>query len=63
MAGFDTAIGNLESCLRIAKELGDRLAEGVVYDSLGSIYLNLGDLKSAIDNYERYLKIAKELGD
>ena len=50
-------------CLKIAKELGDRLGKGKAYCNLGNSHLNLGEFEKAFDCHESYLKIATEVGD
>ena len=63
LGGFKTAIENHESCLKIAKDVGDRAGEGRSYGNLGNAYQNLGDFKRAIEYHERHLKIATEVED
>ena len=56
---------NLENYVRhlnIAKQSGDKAAEGRAYCTLGIAYNNLGDFKQAIDYHKQDLSIAKELG-
>ena len=49
--------------LSIAKETGDRAAEGRAYCILGNTHQSLGDFKRAIEYQKQYLDIAKEMGD
>ena len=63
MGDFKTAIACLKHHLNIAKEEGDKAAEGRAYSSLGNTYHSLGDFETAIDYHERYLKNAKDVGD
>ena len=49
--------------LNIAKDISDRSGEGIAYESLGSTYFYLGDLKKAIEHHQRHLSISKEVGD
>ncbi|XP_078350819.1 tetratricopeptide repeat protein 28-like [Oculina patagonica] len=48
--------------LSIAKELGDKAAEGRSYLNLAIAYQSLGDFNQAIDYHKQRLSIAKELG-
>ncbi|XP_068675430.1 tetratricopeptide repeat protein 28-like [Montipora foliosa] len=52
-----------EQDLRIAKEVGDRAAEGDANGNLGNAYYSLGNFKRAIEYYEQHLSIAKKVGD
>ena len=63
LGDFKTALEYYQRHLKIAKELGDRSAEGKANGCIGHAYLLLGDFKSSKDYHERHLKIAKELGD
>ena len=53
----------LDAALSTARELGDRRGEGVVLNSLGTAYGDLGEVRKAIEFYEQSLAIARELGD
>ena len=56
---------NLEHHMRdlnIAKQSGDKAAEGHAYSTLGIAHNNLGDFKQAIDYHKQALRITKELG-
>ena len=48
--------------LSIAKETGDRSAEGRACCMLGNAYQSLGEFKQAIEYHKQYLSIAKEMG-
>ena len=50
-------------CLVIAKLMGNRAFEGRVYNNLGFVWGNLGDLQKAIYYHNLQLNIAKEMGD
>ena len=49
--------------LEIAKEVGDKVGEGISYGNLGNAYQGLGQFKTAIQYHQRHLEIAKEVGD
>ncbi|CAH8826474.1 unnamed protein product [Trichobilharzia szidati] len=49
--------------LELARELGDRPAEGRALGSLANIYYLMSNFNEAIECYEARLKIAKEYGD
>lgn len=53
----------LKSCIKISKEVGDRLAERFAYEDLGKAYAGLQDFKNAIHYHDRCFQIAKEDGD
>ncbi len=50
-------------CLVIAKEVGNRSGEGLVYGGLGIAYTALGDFSKGIEYYVQDLAIAKEVVD
>jgi tetratricopeptide (TPR) repeat protein len=47
--------------LTIAKEVGDRAGEGIVYGNLGNAYGSQGDYTKAIEYHTQRLAIAKEV--
>jgi tetratricopeptide (TPR) repeat protein len=49
--------------LFIAREIGDRQAEGIALGILGIAYDSLGNYSEAIEYYQQYLAIAREIGD
>jgi len=49
-----------QQAMEIAKEIGNKHAEGNNLGYLGNAYRNLGELRKAIEYYEQALKIAKE---
>ena len=57
------AIEYHEKALAIAREIGDRRAEGAALGNLGIAYEDLGDARKAIEYYEQALAIAREIGD
>ena len=63
LGDFKTAMEYHERHLKIAKELGNKVGEGISYGNLGNVFHGLGDFKTAMEYHERDLKIAKELGD
>ncbi|XP_041862985.1 G-protein-signaling modulator 2-like isoform X2 [Melanotaenia boesemani] len=52
-----------EANLSVAKELGDRAAQGRTCGNLGNTYYLLGDFQSSVAAHEKRLLIAKEFGD
>lgn len=58
---LQTAINSYELCLKITRDVGDRLGEGRAYSNLGHCYWNFGDSMKALECYEHCLKIAKEM--
>ena len=48
--------------LSIAKEQGNRVGEGIAYNSLGAAYFYLGDMQQAIECFTRSLNIVQEFG-
>ena len=48
--------------LRIAKEQGNILEEGKVYNNLGAAYFHLGDFQQAIECFTQSLNIVQEFG-
>ncbi|XP_015761562.1 PREDICTED: tetratricopeptide repeat protein 28-like [Acropora digitifera] len=62
LGDYQKAIVNLEKWLTIAKEIGDRKAEGLAYGNIGVAYQLLGDYRQAIMNHKRDLNIAKDIG-
>ena len=56
-------INRFNQCLIIAKLMGDRAEEGRVYNNLGIVWGNLGDVQKAIDYHNLQLNIARELKD
>jgi tetratricopeptide (TPR) repeat protein len=57
------AIGYYEKALRIAKEIGDRINEGIWLGNLGNAYSDLGDMNKAVEYFEKAFRITKETGD
>lgn len=49
--------------LAILGQFGDRYTEGVVLNSLGDVYVFLGDSHRASECYRRSLTIFREIGD
>ena len=49
--------------LSIAQEIGDRAAEGIILNNIGSVYLNQGQYAQALEYYQQALSIAQEIGD
>ena len=49
--------------LKIAKEVKDKVGEGMSYCGLGKNFFSLGDTRKAINYHERHLEIAKEVED
>ncbi len=60
---FRKAIHYYELYLKIAKEVGDKAAEGAAYSCIGNAFVSLGVFRKAKDYFELHLKIAKEVGD
>ena len=60
---FNTAIKYHQRHLEIAKEVGDKVGEGISYGNLGNAYHSLGEFKTAIKYHQHHLEIAKEVGD
>lgn len=57
------AIECYEQALIIARELGNREAEGDVFGGMGNVYAAMGDTRRAIALFEQRLIIAREIGD
>ena len=49
--------------ISIAKEIGDRAAEGCGYGNLGDAYESLSEFQRAIEYHNQHLSIAKEVGN
>ena len=49
-----------ESCLKIAKNLGERIREGVAYANLASCYFGMKDYEKAIEFYEPSINCMEE---
>ena len=49
--------------MKIAKEIGNREAEGRGYGNLGNVNYSLGDFRKASEYHKKHLKIATEIGD
>ena len=49
-----------ESCLKIAKNLGERIREGVAYANLASCYFGMKDYEKAIEFYELSINCMEE---
>jgi len=60
---FEEAIKFYDGALTIAREIGNRDAEGNHLGNLGSVYRDLGQIEKAIEYYEQALTIAQEIGD
>jgi tetratricopeptide (TPR) repeat protein len=52
-----------EQALAIAREIGDRSAEGRQLGSLASCYADLGQTQRAMELHKQALAIAREIGD
>jgi tetratricopeptide (TPR) repeat protein len=57
------AIEYFQQALAIARDIGDRQAEGACLGNLGSAFSDLGDEGQAIDYRQQSLSIARETGD
>ncbi len=57
------SIESHEAALVIARELGNRKAEGATLANLGLSYAALGQPRQAIQTYKQHLVIAREVGD
>jgi len=57
------AIEYYKDVLAIAREIGDRRAEGAGLGNLGLAYSDRGEVAQAIDYYQQALEIAREIGD
>jgi tetratricopeptide (TPR) repeat protein len=53
----------LEDALKAARQLKERLSEGVALGNLGLAYYSLGEVRRAIEYHEQDLEIAREIGD
>ena len=63
LGDYKKAIEFYQQSLSIAKEIGEKGSEGVVYGNLGSAYASLNDYKKAIKFHQQSLSIAKEIGN
>jgi tetratricopeptide (TPR) repeat protein len=63
LGDFSKAIKYHEQGLAIAKEVGDRAAEGRAYANLGNAYQSQGDFSKAVEKHGQHLAIAKEVSD
>ena len=59
MGDFRTAKSYLKRCLKIAKEMSNKLMEGQAYNNLGNAHHSLGDFETAKSHHERCLSIRK----
>jgi tetratricopeptide (TPR) repeat protein len=59
----ERAIEHFQQALDIAREVGDRSAEGSWLGSLGDTYDTLGQTERAIEHYQQALDIARQVGD
>ena len=59
----EQAINRFNQCLIIAKLMGDRAEEGRVYNNLGIVWRDQGDVQKAIDYHNLQLNIAREMRD
>ncbi|XP_035685414.1 tetratricopeptide repeat protein 28-like [Branchiostoma floridae] len=58
-----TAIQYYEQYLALARQLGDRRAEGTAYNRLGLVHHSLWDLAAALGWYQKSLQMREEDGD
>ncbi|XP_066294360.1 tetratricopeptide repeat protein 28-like isoform X1 [Branchiostoma lanceolatum] len=58
-----TAIQYYEQYLALARQLGDRGAEGTAYNKLGLAHHGIGDHQAALEWYQQVLKMREEDGD
>ncbi|NOQ71501.1 MAG: tetratricopeptide repeat protein [Crocinitomix sp.] len=57
----DLAIKNFLEALRLFEKLNDEKGQAYIYDVLGNIYLDLGDLEKALSYHETSLKIYQKI--
>jgi CHAT domain-containing protein len=62
LSQYEKAIGYFEQALAIAREVGNRAAEGTALNNLGSSYWSLSQNEKAISYHEQALAIAREVG-
>jgi tetratricopeptide (TPR) repeat protein len=60
---IEEAIAFYETGLYIAREIKNKLAEGVFLGNLGNAYRDINDIQKAISVFEKRLAIARNLGD
>ncbi|MEZ4856775.1 MAG: tetratricopeptide repeat protein [Gelidibacter sp.] len=48
-----------QNALIQAEPLGNKLLDASIYNNIGNIYADIGDLEKALTNYQRFLEIAK----
>ena len=63
LGDFETAIGYHERSLKIAKELNDRLGEGLACSNLGSDFECLGQVPVAIEYYQLSITLLNNIRD
>ena len=63
LGDYHRAIEFAEKGMRIAREMGDRGAEGHVYRILAGSYVGLGDYHRGIEYAKEGLRIARQVGD
>jgi tetratricopeptide (TPR) repeat protein len=63
LGDYPRAIDHHQQSLAIAREIGDRIAEGASLGNLGNCYHSLGNYPRAIDHHQQSLAIAREIGD
>ena len=60
---YEKAREHLGKSLVIAKEIGDRSGEALIYTILGIVYKSVGEYEKAKEHLERSLVITKEIGE
>ena len=60
---YQEAVRLFKSCLKTAKNLGERIPEGVAYANLAHCYFNMEDYRKAIEFYELCMNCMEETDD
>ena len=60
---YQEAVCLFKFCLKIAKNLGERISEGVAYSNLATCYFYMKDYKKAIQFYELSMNCMEETDD
>ena len=60
---YQEAVCLFKFCLKIAKNLGERISEGVAYSNLATCYFYMKDYKKAIEFYELSMNCMEETDD
>ena len=60
---YQEAVRLLKSCLKTAKNLGERIPEGVAYANLARCYFDMEDYRKAIEFYELSMNCMEESDD